>query len=146
MATTAHHIAWFSEVNKGDVALVGGKGANLGEMTKAGFPVPNGFIITSNAYYDFIRENNFSVKIKHLLSTANFDNSKSLEQVSLHIKKLIRNGVLSDGLIKEIVASYNKLSGPLNQALVAVRSSATAEDLTNASFAGQQETYLNVKG
>lgn len=146
MPYSAHHIAWFSEIRKEDVALVGGKGANLGEMTNAGFPVPPGFVITSNAYYDFIRENDLNIKIKHLLATTNFEDSKSLEQVSLHIKKLIANGKLSDGLIKEIIASYNKLSGPFNHALVALRSSATAEDLVNASFAGQQETFLNVKG
>lgn len=146
MAYSAHHIAWFSEIRKEDVALVGGKGANLGEMASVDFPVPPGFVITSNAYYDFIRENNLSIKIKHLLSTTNFEDSKSLEQVSLHIKKLIKNGTLSNQLIKEIVSSYNKLSGPLSHALVAVRSSATAEDLANASFAGQQETFLNVKG
>nr|MBI5455600.1 phosphoenolpyruvate synthase [Candidatus Levybacteria bacterium] len=146
MAYSAHHIAWFLEIRKEDVALVGGKGANLGEMTSAGFPVPPGFIITSNAYYDFIRENNLTIKIKHLLSTTNFEDSKSLEQVSLHIKKLIKNGTLSNQLIKDIVSSYNKLSGPFSHALVAVRSSATAEDLANASFAGQQETFLNVKG
>lgn len=146
MSYSAHHIAWFSEVRKEDVALVGGKGANLGEMTSAGFPVPPGFIITSSAYYDFIRENDLNIKIKHLLSTTNFEDSKSLEQVSLHIKKLITNGKLSDQLIKEIVSSYNKLNGPFSHALVAVRSSATAEDLANASFAGQQETFLNVKG
>lgn len=146
MALSAHHVAWFLEVDKDDVSLVGGKGANLGEMTRAGFPVPNGFIITSSAYYDFIRENNLLVKIKHLLSTTNFNDSKSLEQVSGHIKKMIKEGKLSDLLIKEIVSSYNKLGGSLNNALVAVRSSATAEDLPTASFAGQQETYLNVKG
>lgn len=146
MSTSAHHIAWFSEIRKEDVALVGGKGANLGEMTSANFPVPPGFVITANAYYDFIRENNLNIKIKHLLSTTNFEDSRSLEQVSLHIKKLIKSGTLSNQLIKEVISSYNKLSGPLNQVLVAVRSSATAEDLANASFAGQQDTYLNVKG
>lgn len=146
MSSSAHHIAWFSEIGKEDVPLVGGKGANLGEIVNAGFPVPNGFVITSHAYYDFIRENNLNIKIKHLLSTVNFNNSKSLEQVSLHIKKLIINAKMSDQLIKDIVLSYEKLGGAFNQALVAVRSSATAEDLANASFAGQQETYLNVKG
>jgi pyruvate,water dikinase len=146
MASTAHHIAWFSEIRKEDVPLVGGKGANLGEIVNAGFPVPNGYVITANAYYDFIRENNLNIKIKHLLSTVNFNDSKSLEQVSLHIKKLILTSPMSPALIKEIVSSYEKLSGRFNQALVAVRSSATAEDLANASFAGQQETYLNVKG
>ena len=146
MVFSAHDIAWFKDVTKDDIALVGGKGANLGELTKAGFPVPLGFILTANAYYDFIRENNLSLKIKHLLSTANFDDPKSLSQVSGHIKNLIQKSKLSDGFVKDIISSYNKLGSSLDQALVAVRSSATAEDLKTASFAGQQETYLNVKG
>lgn len=142
MADSAHHILWFNQIDKEDVSLVGGKGANLGEITKAGFNVPDGFIITSHAYYDFIRENNLSIKIRHLLSSANFDDSKSLEQVSKHIKNVINKGNLSKDLVNEILQAYKKLGEPL----VAVRSSATAEDLANASFAGQQETFLNVKG
>src|SRR3989344_7667287 len=142
MADSAHHILWFNQIDKEDVSLVGGKGANLGEITKAGFNVPDGFIITSHAYYDFIRENNLSIRIKHLLSSANFDDSKSLEQVSKHVKNLILRGDLSKALIGSILSAYQKLGEPL----VAVRSSATAEDLANASFAGQQETFLNVKG
>ena len=139
-------VALFSEIDKNDVPLVGGKGANLGEMINAGFPVPNGFVVTSHAYYHFIQENKLDIKIKHLLSTTNFDHSKSLDQISMHIKKLVTDGVMSDELMKSIVSSYNKLGGTLEYPLVAVRSSATAEDLANASFAGQQETYLNVKG
>jgi pyruvate,water dikinase len=77
MTAKSRFVAWFSEIDKDDVALVGGKGANLGEMTKAKFPVPNGFIVTSEAYYAFIRENDFSTKIKHLLETTNFDKSDS---------------------------------------------------------------------
>jgi pyruvate,water dikinase len=139
-------VAWFSEIDKNDVALVGGKGANLGEMINAKFPVPNGFVVTSHAYYHFIQENKLDIKIKHLLSTTNFDHSKSLDQISLLIKKLVKTGTMSEELTKSIVSSYNKLGGVLEYPLVAVRSSATAEDLANASFAGQQETYLNVKG
>ncbi|HUD04626.1 MAG TPA: phosphoenolpyruvate synthase, partial [Patescibacteria group bacterium] len=139
-------VAWFSEIDKNDVALVGGKGANLGEMANAGFPVPNGFVVTSRAYYTFIKDNQLDVKIKHLLSTTKFENSKSLDQVSKQLKKLIREGKLSDELAKQIVTAYNKLGGALEYPLVAVRSSATAEDLVNASFAGAQETFLNVKG
>lgn len=146
MTAHSHFVAWFSQIDKDDVSLVGGKGANLGEITRAGFNVPNGYIVTSNAYYDFIRENNLSVKIKHLLSTASLNDSKSLEQISSHIKNIIRKGTISEELIKEIISSYNKLSGSLDHALVAIRSSATAEDLPNASFAGQQETFLNIKG
>jgi pyruvate,water dikinase len=139
-------VAWFSEIHKNDVALVGGKGANLGEMTNAGFPVPNGFVVTSHAYYEFIKENKLDIKIKHLLSTAKFDNSTALDKLSKQIKKMVTDGKLPDEVIKQVVTAYNKLGGSLEYPLVAVRSSATAEDLANASFAGQQETYLNVKG
>src|SRR3990167_3477849 len=146
MGKTRGLIVWFNEVDKDDVGLVGGKGANLGEMTKAKFPVPPGFIVTAKAYFQFIKENNLATKIKHLLSTANFEKPDSLMQVSLHIKKYIMSGEISKELIKEIFDYYEKLGGIFKDALVAVRSSATAEDLPTASFAGQQETYLNVRG
>ncbi len=140
------YVAWFSEVGKDDVPLVGGKGANLGEMTQNHFPVPEGFIVTSAAYSAFLRENNLSQKIKHILRSANFENSDSLMQVSKYIKKYILQGKMSQDMVLEIFSAYKTLSGPMTDALVAVRSSATAEDLPTASFAGQQETFLNVKG
>lgn len=139
-------ILWFSDVDKEDIPVVGGKGANLGEMTRAGFPVPNGFIVTAQAYFKFLKDNNLTTKINHLLGTINFDHSDSIQQVSVHIKKLIMHEPMSDELVQEIFKAYTHLSGPLSQALVAVRSSATAEDLPGASFAGQQETFLNVQG
>lgn len=139
-------ILWFKNVDKDDIPHVGGKGANLGEMTQSGFPVPDGFIVTSHAYFRFIKENNLTTKINHLLGTINFDNSDSLQQVSHLIKKMIMHEEMSEELIKEIFKAYRQLSGPLDDALVAVRSSATAEDLPGASFAGQQETFLNVEG
>lgn len=139
-------ILWFSEVNKDDIPHVGGKGANLGEMTQAKFPVPNGFIVSSHAYFHFIKENQLTTKINHLLGTINFDNTDSLMQVSTHIKKAIIHADISEELVSDIFKAYRQLSGPLKDALVAVRSSATAEDLPGASFAGQQETFLNVSG
>lgn len=138
-------LVWFKEIGKEDIPLVGGKGANLGEMTSAGFPVPPGFIVTAHAYYDFLKENNLEQKIKHLINTVNFEDPHSLGEVSRLIKKEIIRGELSSELKTEIYSYYRKLSG-INDALVAVRSSATAEDLPNASFAGQQETFLNVRG
>ena len=138
-------VVWFKDVDKGDIGIVGGKGANLGEMVNAKFPVPPGFIVTVNAYYTFIKENNLAVKIKHLINTVNFNRQDSIVQVSGHIKKEIMHGEVSDDLKNEVFKAYRRLSG-LRDALVAVRSSATAEDLAGASFAGQQETYLNVKG
>ncbi len=139
-------VLWFKDVDKEDIPLVGGKGANLGEMTQSHFPVPNGFIVTAHAYFKFIKENNLSSKINHLLGTINYDKPDSLQQVSSHIKKLIMGERMSDELVAEIFKAYTTLSGPIGDALVAVRSSATAEDLPGASFAGQQETYLNVHG
>jgi pyruvate, water dikinase len=139
-------ILWFYEVEKHDVGIVGGKGANLGEMTQAGFPVPNGFIVTAQAYFTFLHENKLMPKINQLLSTVNYEHTDSLQQVSQHIKKLILHENMSPTLIAEIDKAYAKLGGVFTNALVAVRSSATAEDLPTASFAGQQETYLNVKG
>lgn len=139
-------IAWFSEVDKEDIPLVGGKGANLGEMASANFPVPPGFIVTANAYYTFLKENRLATKIQHLLQTINFDKHESLAQVSLHIKKAVIHADVSEDLTRDIVKAYNKLGGMLTDATVAIRSSATAEDLPTASFAGQQETFLNVKG
>lgn len=139
-------LVWFSEVGKEDIGLVGGKGANLGEMWNSGFPVPNGFIVTSNAYFLFLKENNLETKIKHLMGTVDHDDPNSLSQVSKIIKKIIEDAPLSPDLTQEIFRSYRKLGGILSDAYVAVRSSATAEDLPTASFAGQQETFLNVKG
>lgn len=143
---SGRYIGWFKDIDKGDIPEVGGKGANLGEATQAGFPVPNGFVVKADAYFAFIKENNLSTKIKHLLGTTNFDQAESLHQVSNHIKKLIMAGEVSEELVKQLFENYKSLSGPLSDELVAVRSSATAEDLPNASFAGQQETFLNVQG
>lgn len=139
-------VVWFKEVGKGDVAIVGGKGANLGEMTTAGFPVPPGFIVTAHAYYQFIKDNNLEKKIRHLLAPVRYDNPKTLETAAEIIKREIINGKISDELKLQIYSYYKQLGSVGKDALVAVRSSATAEDLPNASFAGQQETYLNVKG
>lgn len=146
MPKTDLSILWFDEVDKEDIPSVGGKGANLGEMTQAGFPVPQGFIVTSYAYFHFLKENNLTTKINHLLGTINYEKPESIFQVSQHIKKLIIAEQMNESLVQAIFKAYTRLSGPLRDALVAVRSSATAEDLPTASFAGQQETFLNIKG
>lgn len=140
------YVVWFGDVGKEDVALVGGKGANLGEMVQAGFPVPEGFILTVKAYQDFLRHNDLQTKITHLLGTIDYSNQKSIEKVSSQIKKHIQQGLIPEDMVGEIFHAYATLSGVLKDALVAVRSSATAEDLSDASFAGQQETFLNVQG
>ena len=135
-------ILWFDEVTKEDVSIVGGKGANLGEMTAAHIPVPPGFIVTVNAYYQFLHESDSSDKILALLKFLNPDDSKQLQQVASKIKKLILAASMPAKIATEIKEAYRKLASDL----VAVRSSATAEDLPKASFAGQQSSFLNVWG
>lgn len=162
------NILWFEEVNKDDVGIVGGKGANLGEMTNTHLPIPYGFVVTSKAYFDFIRQNQLEAKIKALLHNINCENQKELQEASVRIQKLIKSEIISKDLAHDILNHYQNLSHKEEQylkektsvfkeaahkvkslyksPLVAVRSSATAEDLPNASFAGQQDTYLNVEG
>lgn len=139
-------ILWFNEVGKDDIPLVGGKGANLGEMAKFGIPVPAGFIVTAQAYFYFLEKANLRTKIKNYLSSLNLNEPDSLEQVSSHIKRLILTSPVPRDLAQAISENYAKLGTFLKPALVAVRSSATAEDLPTASFAGQQETFLNISG
>jgi pyruvate, water dikinase len=145
MTKNNNYLVWFKEVDKQNVALVGGKGANLGEITQAGFPVPPGFIITSEAYYYFIAFNKLQIKIKHILEATNVHDPRQLNEASEKIKSLIIKGDVPNNLSRQIISYYENM-GLLKHPLVAVRSSATAEDLPDASFAGQQETYLNIKG
>jgi len=141
------NIVWFKEVGKGDVGLVGGKGANLGELTRAGLPVPPGFIVTANAYFNFLKETQLDLKIRQLLKKVDVENGKLLHKVAIDIQKEILAKVMPRPLAKEISAAYQKLyTRASSNIFVAVRSSATAEDLPNASFAGAQKTFLNVAG
>ena len=135
-------IVWFNEVTKKDVPTVGGKGANLGEMTNANIPVPTGFIVTADAYFDFFRKSKVKDKIGNRLRSLDPDNSKQLQQIAAEIKQLILDAPMPAELDKEIQQAYIEMG----RGLVAVRSSATAEDLPEASFAGQQRTFLNVQG
>jgi pyruvate,water dikinase len=140
-------IVWFKDVDKEDVAIVGGKGANLGEMTRSGFPVPPGFIVTVHAYTEFIDRSNLKEKISIILSTVNVNNTKSLEEVAKKVQSLITHAPFPRDIALEIIHAYFKLGGGIiKHPVVAVRSSATAEDLPGASFAGQQATFLNVQG
>lgn len=136
----------FKDIDKSDTELVGGKCANLGEMIKAGFPVPPGFAVTIHAYDLFLEENNLTDKIYKLLSATDVDDSAQLSNASGQIKKWIQNGRMPDAVGGQTIKSYKKLSGFLKHTLVAVRSSATAEDAPGTSFAGQQETFLNIRG
>ncbi len=140
------YILWFKETDKNDIPLVGGKGANLGEMTSFGIPIPQGFTVISPAYFDFLKKNQLERKIKELLKPVDANDPQTLNVASLKIKKLILQGKIPLEISREIINNYLKLGGLLSQARVAIRSSATAEDLPTASFAGQQASFLNIKG
>jgi pyruvate,water dikinase len=139
-------IAWFEEVDKNDIPLVGGKGANLGEMTQAGIRVPGGYNITIEGYDKFVEANKLHDKIQDFLKDLDEDDTKALTQASEGIRDLMEIHPIPDDLEKLITDAYDKAIEGFSDAFVAVRSSATAEDLPDASFAGQQETFLNVKG
>ncbi|OGD62632.1 phosphoenolpyruvate synthase [Candidatus Beckwithbacteria bacterium RBG_13_42_9] len=136
----------FSQINKDDIPLVGGKGANLGEMVKAGFPVPPGFVVTAQAYYYFLEKNHLKDLITKELYLLDTQDPENLQRITTRIRQIIISAPVPKDLAKGVFKAYELLDGKLKNALVAVRSSATAEDLPGASFAGQQETYLNIKG
>jgi len=137
-------VRWFSELGKEDVGIAGGKGANLGEMTQAGLPVPPGFVLIADAYFEFIKSAGLEEEIKKILKRTNVYNADELQRASGEIKQLILNAKMPKEIEKELRNAYKTLRGKEKEFLVAVRSSATAEDLPEASFAGQQETYLNI--
>ena len=132
----------FNEIKKEDVLTVGGKGANLGEMTSAKINVPSGFVITADAYRDFLKVNGIDILIENGIKKSVDDERKLLNE-SEHFRGKIKSGKFPERLENAIREKYFNLG---NNTRVAVRSSATAEDLPDASFAGQQETYLNVQG
>ncbi|MDO8487037.1 MAG: phosphoenolpyruvate synthase [Candidatus Curtissbacteria bacterium] len=138
-------LVWFSEIDKNDTALVGGKGANLGELYKIGAPVPNGFIITAQAYFRTLEDSGAIDKIKGILFNLDVENPALLADKALACQKVISGIKLDPKLESQVNSYYNKLTQSKNK-LVAVRSSATAEDLPEASFAGQQKTFLNISG
>ncbi len=141
-------VLWFDEIGMEDVPLVGGKSASLGEMTRrTGVPVPYGFATTAKAYRYYIKENKLDQKMAEILEEIKDPNdTKTLQSVGARIRKIVATAKMPQSLEKEIVAAYESLSKKAGEKdpFVAVRSSATAEDLPDASFAGQQETYLNV--
>jgi pyruvate,water dikinase len=149
---THKYIVDLTEVELSDLELVGGKNASLGEMiqnlSKLGVNIPGGFALTVEAYWEFINHNKLDKKIRSLIKKMKKDDLISLKKTGLEIRQLIRNGKWPRQVKEEIRNSYTLLSQKYGSDItdVAVRSSATAEDLPEASFAGQQETYLNVRG
>ena len=134
-------IAWFKDIAIKDIPLVGGKGASLGEMFSR-FPIPNGFCVTVHGYMHFLEDTGIGAHIHGLLDRLDTEKTERLDNVSQEIRSIILKQKFPGDLQKEIIHNYKKLKNRK----VAVRSSATAEDLPTASFAGQQDTYLNVQG
>ncbi len=143
-------VIWFGDLRKTDIHLVGGKNANLGEMISSGLPVPPGFAVTAHSYEKFIKETHIAEKIYAIINETVTDKNdpKQYDAASRKIRKLIEKSAVPEKIEKAVKSAYRELNKQLNlkNVFVAVRSSATAEDLPGASFAGQQETYLNVKG
>ena len=144
-------VLWFDEIGIEDVPLVGGKNASLGEMfrelTPQGVRIPNGFAITAAAYHDFVENSGVAVRLAEILAGLDTRDIADLQRRGLAARQAILDAELPESLQESILGAYAKLSeGLAAPADVAVRSSATAEDLPDASFAGQQETYLNVQG
>jgi pyruvate,water dikinase len=143
-------ILWFSELTKNDIPLVGGKNANLGEMLQAKIPVPPGFAITAQAYEEFLTKTGIAQKIYKIIdeTVTDVNSPAQYEEASKKIRSLIEATSMPVEIKKSIREAYTELNKEKGGAeeFVAVRSSATAEDLPDASFAGQQETFLNVQG
>ncbi|MEK6854982.1 MAG: PEP/pyruvate-binding domain-containing protein [Nanoarchaeota archaeon] len=129
----------FKEIGKEDVAIAGGKGASLGEMTKAGIPVPEGYVVLSNAFEQFIKKTDLNVEIDAILDTVKHEEVHTVEEASEKIQSLIVNSEMPKNTKKEILNSFDKLEADF----VAVRSSATSEDSATAAWAGQLDSYLN---
>src|SRR5829696_1688112 len=139
------YTSWFDEIRKDDIALAGGKGANLGELSRAGLPVPPGFVLTTAAYDTFVEASGIKGEVVALASVPRADDPASFEEVAEGIRALFSGGKVPEEMGDEIRTAYQQLGEDALETPVAVRSSATAEDLPAMSFAGQQETYLNVR-
>ncbi len=156
-------IAWFKDIKKEDVPTVGGKGASLGEMYNAKLPIPPGFFVTAQAFGKFMQVTELNREIFPLLDKINVNDTKQIQETSKKIQEMILDEEVPEDIANEIKVAYENMNIDVDvvnlskQALdmikagrdipwVAVRSSATAEDLPEASFAGQQATYLNIKG
>src|SRR3989338_3891067 len=148
------HVAWFKDLNKNSIPVAGGKGSNLGEMFNLGIPVPNGFAITAQTYAEYLERTRLKDKIQEILKGLNVEDTTQLQQVAEQIQNLIISTPIPEDIAEDIMDNYELLGadknahalGQAKEVFVAGRSSATAEDLPDASFAGQQATYLNVKG
>ena len=139
-------VVWLEEVGKNDLSIVGGKGASLGEMINIGVPVPGGFAVTAQAFRDFINRTGIAKRLFEALKV-DVNQESELHRAEKTAKKLIMDAKVPEDMEKAIKSRYEELcKREGEQVFVAVRSSATAEDLPDASFAGQQDTFLNMRG
>ncbi len=138
------NVLWLEEIKKEDINSVGGKGASLGEMTAIGLPVPKAFVVTAQAFRKFLIETGIEEELFRRLERLDVDDNGALESVSKDVQALVLNVEMPDQIREEIVEAYDRMG--TDGTVVAVRSSATAEDLPDASFAGQQDTFLNILG
>ncbi len=133
------HILAFERIGKDNADWAGGKGASLGEMTKAGIPVPPGFVILADTFREVIKDNNLAAEISGLLKAVRVEDTESIDEASKKIRELIAKAKTPENIEQEILKHFDELKAKH----IAVRSSATAEDSTTASWAGELETYLN---
>ena len=142
------YVQKFEDLNKSDIGIAGGKGANLGELTQAGIPVPPGFVVTAETYEKFMEDSGINDKVLDILDQIDINNTKALQAAAEEIKSIIIETPIPDDMVMFIKEAYNHLCQRVGEddTDVAIRSSATAEDLPEASFAGQQDTFLHVSG
>ncbi|NMB78402.1 MAG: phosphoenolpyruvate synthase [Methanomicrobiales archaeon] len=138
------NILWLEEIRKEDIISVGGKGASLGEMASIGLPVPKAFVVTAQAFRRFLVETGIEGKIFASYKDLNVEDNEALEKASDGAKEMVMKAKIPAAIRDDIKKAYRKMAD--KDLIVAVRSSATAEDLPDASFAGQQETFLNIRG
>jgi phosphohistidine swiveling domain-containing protein len=146
-----NYICWFQDISASQLGQVGGKGANLGELTRAGLPVPPGFCVAASAYQDYLKATQLDQVIEAVLAEIDLEDLLDVEHKSAQIRDAIIAQPVLPEIARQVIDSYHRLlsenEGRLDPDIsLAVRSSATAEDQANASFAGQLETYLNVRG
>jgi pyruvate, water dikinase len=140
--TTQDLVAWFEDLSRVDVPRVGGKGANLGEMTRAGLPVPPGFVVTADSYLQAMEAGQVRDALQETVTGADVDDPEALEAAVAELQTLVRSAGMPEELRRAVLDAYMRLGEPP----VAVRSSATAEDSASTSFAGMNETFTNVRG
>ncbi|MFW9932777.1 MAG: PEP/pyruvate-binding domain-containing protein [Candidatus Thorarchaeota archaeon] len=140
--TPEPYILSLNQIAANSISLVGGKAAKLGEMKQNGFNVPDGFVLTTSAYRHLVESSDFQKQLLEVIGAIDYDDASSIQTASTNLAKIVNQMEIPDTILTQIKGTY----GSLMEKRVAVRSSATAEDLQEASFAGQYETFLNVKG